>query len=147
MTFLEDIHRMLTSTGGAASPQTLPSLVRHWVHYDNETSKHNKLATASRKARDGCENNIIHTLQNQNMLNAAIQISDAVLHVVEDRVAPALSMSTLEAYLHAYFLKKGNNFDETDAIMNFIKQQKSGGARVGLKLKRSVAAEKPGAST
>lgn len=137
---------MLTSTGGgaAAGPQTLPSLVRHWVHYDNETSKHNKLATASRKERDGCENKIIHTLQSQNMLNAAIQISDAVLHVVEDRVAPALSMSTLEAYLHAYFLKKGNNFDETDAIMNFIKQQKSGGARVGLKLKRSVAAEKPG---
>lgn len=130
-------------SGGAAGAQTLPSIVRHWVHYDNETGKHNKLATASRKEKDRYENLIIHSLQSQNMLNAAIQISDAVLHVVEDRVVPSLSMSTLEAYLHAYFLKKGNNFDETDAIMNYIKQQKSGGARVGLKLKRSVAAEKP----
>ena len=136
---------MLTSTGGGAKPgpQTLPSMVRHWVFHDNKTNEHNKLATASRKEREKYENHIIHSLQSQNMLNASIQISDAVLNVVEDRVVPALSMTTLEAYLHAYFLKKGNNFDETDAIMNFIKQQKSGGARVGLKLKRSVAADKP----
>jgi hypothetical protein len=135
---------MLTTGGGTKpGPQTLPSMVRHWVHHDKKTDEHNKLATASRNERNKYENLIIHSLQSQNMLNAAIQISDAVLNVVEDRVVPALSMSTLEAYLHAYFLKKGNNFDETDAIMNFIKQQKSGGARVGLKLKRSVAAEKP----
>jgi hypothetical protein len=124
----------------AAKPQTLPSLVRHWVHYDNETGKHNKLATASRKEREKFENLIIHSLQSQNMLGAKIQISDATLQVIEDRVVPTLTMTTLEAYLHAYFLKKGNNFDETDAIMNFIRQQKTGGARTGLKLKRSIAA-------
>lgn len=121
----------------------LPSLVRNYVYYEKKTDEYNKQASASRKLKDDYESKVIHSLQNQNMLGANIQISGAALSVVEDKIIPPLTMTNLETYLNAYFSKKGSNFNETDAIINFIKQQKIGGTRVGLKLKKTVAVPRP----
>lgn len=136
------MYRMIQAHGNQV--QTLPNLVRGFVHYGGKTDEYNKQATASRNLRDEYEEKIIKTLQNQNMLGASIQISGAALNVVEDKIIPPLTMNNLERYLNEYFSRKGTNFNETDAILNFIKQQKIGGTRTGLKLKKTVAVPGPG---
>lgn len=144
--FLELSNKMNPAQGqivGGGSTMTLPNLVRGFVHYGGKTDEYNKLATAARKSRDECEEKIIKTLQGQGMLGANIQITGASLSVIEDKIVPPLTMNNLERYLNEYFSRKGSNFNETDAIMNFIKQQKIGGARTGLKLKKSVAVPGP----
>ena len=77
------------------------------------------------------------------MTNANIQITGASLSVVEDKIVPPLTLGNLRKYLSAYYKQKGSTFDETDAIMNFIEVQKVGGARTGLKLKKTVAVLRP----
>lgn len=140
---MQKIWSNIYSRSMLATNQGLPNLVRNYVHYDNLTSDYTKQASAARKMKDEYESKIIHTMQSQNMINANIQISGAALNVVEDKVVPTLCMSNLESYLHAYFSKKGSNFDETDAIIGFIKQQKIGGTRTGLKLKKTVSVPRP----
>lgn len=122
---------------------TLPSMIRNYVYYDGKTNEYNKLATEARNNRNKYEEGVIKTLQAQNMTNANIQITGASLSVVEDKIVPPLTLGNLRKYLSAYYKQKGSTFDETDAIMNFIEVQKVGGARTGLKLKKTVAVPRP----
>ncbi len=121
----------------------IETLVRSFVHYNNLTKELNKQATASRKLKDRYETDIIRNLQSNNMLNASIQTNNSVLTVVKDSVTPSLSMTTIREYLDGYFKQKGGNFNETDSIMNYIETRKKDGAKIGLKLKETVAVPKP----
>jgi hypothetical protein len=132
---------MLANT--ATNKVGLETLVRSFVHYNNLTKELNKQATASRKLKDRYETDIIHNLQANNMLNASIQTNNSVLTVVKDSVSPSLSMTAIRDYLDGYFKQKGANFNETDAIMQYIESRKKDGAKVGLKLKETVAVPKP----
>jgi hypothetical protein len=123
--------------------QTLPSMIRNFVYYDNKRNEYNKLVTEARNQQSKYEEAIINTLNNQGLRNANIQTSDGSLSVIEDKVVPPLTLSNLRKYLGAYYKQKGTNMDETDAIMNFIEVQKVGGSRVGLKLKRTVSVPRP----
>jgi hypothetical protein len=134
---------MLAQTGGS-NKIGLETLVRNFVHYNNLTKELNKQATASRKLKDRYEGDIIHNLQANNMLGATIRTTGSVLSVAQDSVTPSLSMTNLRDYLDGYFKQKGSNFSETDAIMNYIESRKKGGAKVGLKLKETVAVQGPG---
>ena len=134
---------MLAQTGGGGQKTGLETLVRNYVHYNNLTKELNKQATASRKLKDRYESDIIHNLQANNMLGATIRTTGSVLSVVQDSVAPSLSMSNVRDYLDGYFKQKGGNFSETDAIMSYIESRKKGGAKVGLKLKETVAVAGP----
>lgn len=134
---------MLAQTGGSGNKVGIESLVRNYVHYNNLTKELNKQATASRKLKDRYETDIIRNLQSNNMLGASIRTTGSVLSVVQDSVTPSLSMTTLRDYLDGYFKQKGANFSETEAIMNYIESRKKGGAKVGLKLKETVAVQGP----
>lgn len=131
--------QQLAVGGQQQQQQTLPTLVRNWVHYDNLNTKYSKEATAARKMREEFEAKIMGSLRLNNMTNAVIKIADGQLQCVEEKQVPSLTMPRLEAYLHAYYKTKGNYADETDAIMRFIKQQKVNSAVLCTRLRKTEA--------
>ena len=106
------------------TPNEFTSWVRNYVHYDNLANSYSKQATGARKLRDDYEDKIIQNLRTNRMENAVIQISGANLQLSQDKTIPSLTLPRLETYLHKYFLQKGNNVDETEAILRFIRLQK-----------------------
>lgn len=115
----------------------LPTLVRNYVHYSTLKDNYMKQANGAGKLRDQFEGQIIHTLRNNNMENAIIQISGATLQCTNEKQAPALSMPRLQQYLHAFYAQKGNGVDDTEAILRFIKLQKTNDTTTVCKLKRT----------
>lgn len=115
----------------------LPHLVRSYVHYDNLTGNYTKQAAGARKLRDQFEDQIIKSLRNNRMENAVIQIAGGTLQCINEKCAPSLSMPRLEQYLHGYFAQKGNGVDETDAILRYIRLQKTQDTQVVAKLKKT----------
>jgi hypothetical protein len=115
----------------------LPQLVRSYVHYGNLVDNYTKQAAGARKLRDGFESQIIKTLRSNHMENAVIQIAGATLQCTNEKCAPTLSMPRLEQYLHGYFQQKGNGLDETDAILRYIRLQKTNDTQVVAKLKKT----------
>jgi len=127
----------------AAQPQQshqaeIGTWVRNYVHYDNLVGTYTKQAGAARKLRDDFEGKVINSLRVNNMQNAIIQISGARLQYGEEKTIPALSMPRLENYLHAYFKQKGNNIDETESILRYIKLQKTNDTQVVARLKKTT---------
>lgn len=116
----------------------LSQLVRSYVHYGNLVDNYSKQAGGARKLRDGFESQIIKTLRNNHMENAVIQIAGATLQCTNEKCAPALSMPRIEQYLHGYFQQKGNGLDETDAILRYIRLQKTHDTQVVAKLKKTL---------
>jgi hypothetical protein len=107
-------------------PQTdLTTLVRNYVHYDNLTNNYNKQLSGARKLRNDFEHKIIQNLRSNRMENAIIQVSGANLQIAEEKVIPSFSLPRIEAWLHKYYKQKGNGIDETDAILRFMKLQKT----------------------
>lgn len=122
----------------APPPQSeIGGWVRNFVHYGNLVENYTKQAGAARKLRDDYEAKVINSLRVNNMQNAVIQISGARLQYGEEKTVPALSMPRLEAYLHAYFKQKGNGFDETDAILRYLKLQKINDTQIVARLKKT----------
>lgn len=121
--------------------------VRNYVHYDNLVGTYTKQAGAARKLRDDFEGKVINSLRVNNMQNAVIQISGARLQYGEEKTVPALSMPRLESYLHAYFKQKGNNIDETDSILRYIKLQKTNDTQVVARLKKTTLQPVPAPSS
>ena len=56
-------------------------------------------------------------------------------------------MPRLESYLHAYFKQKGNNIDETDSILRYIKLQKTNDTQVVARLKKTTLQPVPAPSS
>jgi hypothetical protein len=102
----------------------LVDYVRQYVHYDNLTKNYTTQATGARKLKNTFEEKIISHLRNNNIPNAIIQISGAILQLSEEKKQASMSMPALETYLHKYFSQKGNGVDETDAILRFIRLQR-----------------------
>ena len=113
------------TSGGTNESQQFATWVRNFIHYDNLASNYSKQASGARKLKDDFESRIINNLRQNNMQNAIIQVTGANLQYAEERSPPTLSMPRLETYLHKYYLAKGNSVDETDAILRFIKHQKT----------------------
>jgi hypothetical protein len=115
----------------------LPHLVRSYVHYDNLVNNYTKQAGGARKLRDQFEDQIIKTLRTNRMENAVIQIAGATLQCTNEKSVPSLSMPRLEQYLHGYYAQKGNGLDETDAILRYIRLQKTNDTQLIAKLKKT----------
>lgn len=127
--------------GGASE---IGTWVRNYVHYDNLVGTYTKQASAARKMRDDFEGKVIGSLRSNNMQNAIIKISGgAHLQCIDEKTVPALSLPRLQGYLHAYFKQKGNGLDETDAILRYIKLQKTNDTQTVARLKKTMLAPVP----
>jgi hypothetical protein len=122
--------------GEALDTQTLATMVRSWVHFDNLAATFARQAQQARSARARWEEQILGTLRTNKMTNAIIQISGGRLTVVDEKHSQPLTLQRLESLLHEYYNKKPNGSDdETMDIMNYIKQNR--GHNIETKLKKS----------
>ncbi len=87
------------------------------------------------------EEKVINALDQANMKHAAIQINGGKIQLVEDKCPAPLTFVSLERLLHDYYRAKGSRHpDETDAIMNFIKQNRKTNINSKLKCEMIAAA-------
>ena len=115
--------------------QSLGNLVRSWVHYDTLTANFNKQAQNTRRERDVYEEQILKTLKTSNYEKAVIQISGGKLLVQDEKHSQPLTFTSLKELLHEYYLhKRPGGADETDAVLKFIKENRT--VHTGFKLKR-----------
>lgn len=115
----------------------LGNLVRNYVHYDNLASSLGKQLQNARKVKDQFEDQIIQSLTQSNMKNAVIQVAGGRLTVGEEKHAQPLTLSRLQELLHGFYASQGRqSTDETQAIMNYIKNER--GTTITQKLKKQA---------
>jgi hypothetical protein len=115
----------MAGAGVPVNREDLANLVRTWVHYDNLTTTLSKQTTNNRKIRDDFERKILDQLRVANMENAIIQIQGGRLMVEEEKHTSSLTMGRLTQGLHAYYAQKPGAVDETQAILKFLKGERT----------------------
>lgn len=116
--------------------QSLATMVRSWVHFDNLAATFSRQAQQARTARSRWEEQILNVLRSNKMTNAIIQITGGRLTVAEEKHSQPLTLQRLESLLHEYYdTKPKGSDDETVNIMNYIKQNR--GHTIETKLKKS----------
>ena len=124
------------ATPSQLNTQTLADQIRSWVHFDNLSATFTRQAQQARTARSRWESQILEYLKSTKMSNAIIQIAGGRLTVHEEKHQLPLTLQRLEQLLHEYFNKKApGSDDETEMIMNYIKQNR--GSVIETKLKKS----------
>ncbi len=129
------------TSGKPGLPTDFNSWVRHYVHFFNLTRSFQNQTTNARQLKDMYEEKVINALDQANMKHAAIQINGGKIQLVEDKCPAPLTFVSLERLLHDYYRAKGSRHpDETDAIMNFIKQNRKTNINSKLKCEMIAAA-------
>ncbi len=122
--------------GQQLDTQSLATMVRSWVHFDNLAATFQRQAQQARSARFRWETQIMDYLKINRIPNAILQIAGGRLTMVEERHANPLTLGRLEELLHQYYGNKGSNTtDETAEVMKFIKTNR--GATIEARLKKS----------
>lgn len=117
--------------------------VRNWVHYDNLATSLYRQCSNARKVRDDFESKIRGSLTQNNMENAVIQIHGGRLFLAEEKHQQPITLSRLEEILHAYYKAKGvgTDYDETQAILRFLRKQR--GYEITKRLKKQAGVVPP----
>jgi hypothetical protein len=124
------------SEGQILDTQSLATMVRSWVHFDNLAATFSRQAQQARSARARWEEQILGMLKSNNLTNSVIQITGGRLTVVDEKHSQPLTLQRLESLLHEYYNKKPKGSDdETMDIMNYIRQNR--GSSIETKLKKS----------
>lgn len=122
--------------------QALAKGVRNYVYYDNLAQNLRRQATNSTKLRDMYQEQIMNHMSQQNMEKAVIQVAGARLEIVDEKNAPSLSIQFLEQVLPLYYQQKGTQHDETQKIIQFIKNYKHTNTTFTKKIKKTLTGEK-----
>ena len=132
---------LVPSNNKPSLPTDFNSWVRHYVHFFNLTRSFQNQTTNARQLKDMYEEKVIQALKQSNMEHASIQINGGKIQLVEDKCPAPLSFVSLERLLHDYYRAKGSRHpDETDSIMNFIKQNRKSNVNSKLKCEMVAAA-------
>lgn len=121
---------------GQMNVNTLGTMVRSWVHFDNLAATFQRQAQQARSARYRWESQIIDFLKENKMTNAILQIAGGRLTVHEEKHANPLTLQRLEILLHEYYTQNhGVGNDETAEILKFIRTNR--GSTLETRLKKS----------
>ncbi len=99
--------------------QDLVDAVRNWVHFDNLNTMLSRQLQTARNMRNTFEEKILSLLGNTKRL----KIQGATLEPVVKKINTPLNWTTLEESLHKYYESNGKK-DETDAILNYLKEHR-----------------------
>jgi hypothetical protein len=121
---------------GQLDTQSLATMVRSWVHFDNLAATFSRQAQQARSARARWEEQILGILRSNRMTNSVIQITGGRLTVAEEKHSQPLTLQRLESLLHEYYnTKPAGSDDETMDIMSYIKNNR--GHSIETRLKKS----------
>jgi len=122
--------------------QALAKGVRNYVYYDNLAQNLRQQANKASKLRDMYSEQVMNHMMQQNMEKAMIQVAGAHLEIVDEKNAPCMSIQFLEQVLPLYFQQKGTQHDETQKIVQFIKNYKHTNTTFTKKLKKTLTGPK-----
>jgi len=95
--------------------------IQQWVSIDNQIKQLNEKTKELREKRNVLEENITTHANNNNMLNATVQISDGRLKFINTKITEPLTFKYLEKTL-AEVIK---NESQIKLIMEHIKQKRN----------------------
>lgn len=122
--------------------QALAKGVRNYVYYDNLAQNLRRQANNATKLRDMYSEQVLNHMTQQNMEKAVIQVAGARLEIVDEKNSPSMSIQFLEQVLPLYFQQKGTQHDETQKIIQFIKNYKHTNTTFTKKLKKTLTGGK-----
>lgn len=98
----------------------IESSIKEWVQLDNNLKRLNNEALEIRKKKTNLTENIFKYLNENNMNNTVINISDGKLNFVNSLNYSILSYKFLEDCLNEYY----NDKDKTKDMIDFIKNKR-----------------------
>jgi hypothetical protein len=95
--------------------------IQQWVSVDNQLKQLNEKTKELRERRNSLEENITTYVNNNNMSNATVQISDGKLKFTNTKIAEPLTFKYLEKTLGEVI----KNEAQVKLIMEHIKQKRN----------------------
>ena len=95
--------------------------IKLWVKYDNEYKEQQENLKRLREQRNTLENNIMEHINENNLKNATIQITDGTLKFGHAKVASPLTFKYIEECLNDIISDK----EQITNIINYIKQKRT----------------------
>lgn len=127
-----------SNSNSNAGNNELVDAVRNWVHFDNLNAMFSRQVQTARNMRNTFEEKILNLIGNTKRL----RIQGAILEPVTKKNNMPLNWTTLEEALHKYYAnKKQAGHDETDEILNFMKENR--GSKMTTFLKKTPFIEEP----
>lgn len=98
----------------------LTKKIKEWVILDNKIKEINNQVKQIRDQKNTVNTEVIRYVQDNNLNNAKIQISDGQLKFVNSKITPPLTFKFLEECLNDII----NDKDKVNQIILYIKQQR-----------------------
>jgi hypothetical protein len=117
-------------------PELVGKLIRYWVYYDNKIAELNKEVKKLRDMKYTYEQQILSYLTQSTLVHPVIQIGGGRIIVGQDKSQQPLSYTMLETVLTKYYAQKPGTKNETNDILNFLRQQRT--SQVSPCLKRII---------
>ena len=95
--------------------------VKKWVDYDNRIEGYNSKIKSLKEEKLILSNKISSHMENNQMANTVINISDGKLKLVEQNISAPLTYKFLEENLTKYF---NGDSQKTKDIVDFLKQNR-----------------------
>lgn len=95
--------------------------IENWLEIDNEINNLNNKLKQLRIQKNNYNNTIIKYFENKNITNPTIKIEQGFLKIDSLNLQQSLSFKFLQECLNEY---NKNNINETEKIINFIKNKR-----------------------
>ena len=107
-----------TSTGTGTSH--LDKTIQNWVELDNELKKLNERAKDVRTRKNDIEDKIMTYVEDNNMNNSVVNITDGKIKFCETKQTPPLTLGFLEKCLSEVIANQG----QVKQIVEYIKSKR-----------------------
>lgn len=108
------------TNGETGGNNTLEKNIKEWVNYDNELKILHENTKEIRNKKNELEDKILSFVENNNMDNAVINISDGRLKFVETKQTAPITLTFLDQCLSEVIANK----TQVEQIMNYIKKKR-----------------------
>lgn len=95
--------------------------IRTWVHLDDDIKLLNEQINILKNKKKICNTEIINYLNQQNIINPTIKISDGKLKIINSQYHAPLTFKYLQFCLLHYF---NNDINKVENLINFIKSKR-----------------------
>ena len=116
--------------------QELKNAIQKYVEIDNKMNKIKELNKSLKKERDGIDKFILNYMNENNMQNKNIILSDGKLRYVTTKTSESITKKYIQAKLSEFFNNKEKAKEITDYIYDTRNQTES------VQLKRSINKKK-----
>jgi len=97
------------------------NMIKEWVTIDNELRELSLKSKSLREKKNNVNNNVINYIENNNLDNAIIKISDGTLKFNYTNISQPLTFK----YIHECLTDIIDDKNQVEAIINYIKNKRN----------------------